>query len=149
MKPYIIAAFLCEKVLQETDKVLSAIRIIDIFTVPPRPKELSPEIQPTIQMTMLAMFRSEEPSSHSLTFDVVSPSGKVNHVGNPVAINIVGQEHGANVVIQFPVNIGEAGSYWIDLLLDGDRVTRVPFAIQLSSQPSTLPIQQQKTIETP
>src|SRR5580658_3004071 len=53
--PYLQAALLCEKALQETDGVISVIRIVDRWTVS-GPAEDMP--QTAIQATMVLMFKS-------------------------------------------------------------------------------------------
>lgn len=55
-KPYLSAAFFCEKVLQEKDNVLSAVRTADTFYVSV-PKDLPANTKPSIQATLLLSFK--------------------------------------------------------------------------------------------
>jgi hypothetical protein len=131
-QPYLLAAFICERVLIEKDDVPSAIRIIDTFNIviqkglPSPPNSL-----PTIQITLLAIFKSEERSTHTLTFEIAAPSGKRTRSGAETIVSVDGQERGANVALRFPVVIDQEGVYWIDLLLDKEKVTRIPFRVNL------------------
>jgi hypothetical protein len=131
VKPYLIAAFFCERILKEEDGVLSAIRIVDVFNVHV-PKENPPDSIPAIQLTMMTIFKSEEPATYSLTFEILSPSGQKYRGGQSAMMSLEGKEKGANLILHFPVAANEYGLYWIDLFIDEERITRVPFKIQLA-----------------
>jgi hypothetical protein len=60
-KPYIPAAFLCERIIEDKEGVLSAIRIVDTFSTPKLPDEMhSDTLRPTAKLTMLLSFKAGE-----------------------------------------------------------------------------------------
>ena len=78
-RPYLAAAFLCERVLEDKDRVLSAIRIVDTFVVPQQAGTIPADIRPGFSFTVLLSFkRSEGDSSnkHQATVRIHTPSGK-------------------------------------------------------------------------
>lgn len=131
MKPYVIGAFFCERVLKEEDGVLSAIRIVDVFNVHV-PTEMPPDVTPAIQLTMVAIFKSEEPGTCTLTFEILSPSGKKYRGGQPFSMLLGGGERGASAVLHFPVAANEYGLYWLDLLVDEEKDN--PRAVQACAE---------------
>ena len=46
-------------------------------------------------------------------------------------------DNAVNVNAQLTLEVREEGLYWIDVLVDGDALTRVPFRVRLRSSPST------------
>ncbi len=58
--PFLQAAFICEKVLQEADGVVSAIRIIDRFFIGPGPGQQAAAAMPAVVMshTLFVTFKS-------------------------------------------------------------------------------------------
>lgn len=152
-RPYLAAAFLCEKVLIEKDKVLSAIRMVDTFFIqkPNLPPGLPPDLQPAINLTLLLSFKKAEPGptqKHQVVLHMIAPSGKPLQIKNtPQPQDPTGsflfEEHAdrlasANLIFNLGLGITEYGLHWIDVLLDGERITRIPFSLLLAGD-ETLP----------
>jgi hypothetical protein len=121
--PHIQAAFFCERVLQEKDGVLSAIRIIDrvIFQVP------EGERPPSQHLTLMVALKSGDArGTYPLAISMERPSGE--QVPSPLSVSVFleGEERGANVMVPVRFDAEMPGLYWFDVLFDGRVITRVP-----------------------
>jgi hypothetical protein len=128
--PYLAAAFLCEKVLQEKDGILSAIRIVDriIATVsgPSAPQQM-PAV--AVNLTALLIFRSgDAKGSYTVKIQPVSPSGfRAPEAALPIFLE--GDDRSANLITNIAFQAREEGLYWFDVLLNDDLVTRMPLRL--------------------
>jgi hypothetical protein len=161
--PFVAAAFICEKVLDEKDGVLTAVRIVDTYTI----KAI--EI-PTAGSSAKGAARNETPvavegpkvidvnaligvksgnvtGEHDVTIVARDPDGKKAPMpeGRRVALN--GGEHGANFVVRFlmPGN-AKPGLYWFDVLWDGELLTSIPLRLKREEPTSQEP---EKTVTRP
>lgn len=143
--PYLSAAFLCERVLVETDSVKSAIRIIDrvtrTVTGPTAPETMDPFDHPlalflrfksgSARGPMVLEVRAEKPSGESPT---------------PLCqtINFEGEDdRGIDFVGNITIRLDQPGLYWFNVYLGGVRLTRIqlriiyiPQVIQIGGLPS-------------
>jgi hypothetical protein len=131
-RPLLAAAFLCERVLQEKDDVLTAIRIIDTLYVS-IPPNLPPEAKPVIQITALLGFKKASPSSeiekHQATVRLRSPLGKEIPENSRDLFFQPGDIAGANLILNINMEVEEFGLFWLDVSVDGELVTRIPFRL--------------------
>jgi len=128
--PFLQMAVFCEKVLQEKDNVLSAIRIVDRFTQSTS-VEGAPDIMPpfTIGVSILIGFKSGDVKGKwELKLKPIAPSGQ-ELPGFAGPIFFEGEERGANVVIQYGLTAKEEGIYWFDIMLNDKLLTRMPLRI--------------------
>jgi hypothetical protein len=128
--PFLQAAFFCEKVLQEKDGVMSAIRLVDRFTLSSS-AEGAPDLMPSINIaiSILVSFKSGDAKGKwELKVKPLTPSGKElpGFVG-PVLFE--GDERGASVVIQYGLTANEEGIYWFDVMLNNKLITKMPLRI--------------------
>jgi hypothetical protein len=125
--PYLQAALLCEKALQETDGVISLIRIVDRWTVS-GPSEDMP--QTAIQATMVLMFKSGfHRGQGRLTITPTSPRD-APMPAIEVPVHFEGDEdRGVNVVLPMAFPVQESGVYWFDVALDGQTVSHIPLRV--------------------
>jgi hypothetical protein len=128
--PFLQAAFFCEKVLQEKDGVMSAIRLVDRFTLSSS-AEGSPDLMPSINIgiSILIAFKSGDiKGKWELKVRPIAPSGQElpGFVG-PVLFE--GDERGASVVIQYGLTAKEEGIYWFDVMLNDKLITKMPLRI--------------------
>jgi hypothetical protein len=126
--PFLAAAVICERVLQEKDGVLSVIRLIDQLThtivAPSMPEEL-PKV--TYNLTFLLAFKSGRARGRqNVSLMIEDPSGIRNRVFGQ-SIQLEGENRGANLIVQSNITFGLEGIYWFDVLLDEKLVTRMPF----------------------
>lgn len=130
--PYLNAALLCEKVLQERDGVLSIIRVVDRFTIMAisagvsAPESLPPGIVNFHVVVVLksGLFKGTAPIK--LIFH--SPSGQT--IGETTTdVFFEGDDRGINLVSPQQMQVTEDGLYWIDVLCAGELFTRIPLRV--------------------
>lgn len=131
-KVLLSAAFLCERIIEDRDKSLSAIRIVDTFVANVR--GLPPDAVVAVPLTLLVGLKSTGTAGkHEVTVAIVTPSGKKmaaaaeNAAMLPVVLGELGT--GANAIFHINLPVLETGLFWIDVQLDGDPLTRVPFKL--------------------
>jgi hypothetical protein len=128
--PYLAAAVLCERVLQEINGTLSAIRIVDRFMATVQ-GPTAPEAMPLVQvnLTALIIFKSgDAKGSYQVKLQAVSPSGfRTGEMSVPILLE--GDERGAHVIFEIKFQTQEPGLYWFDVSLNEDLVTRIPLRV--------------------
>jgi hypothetical protein len=122
--PYITAAFVCERTLQEQDGALSAIRIIDRITFPTTPD--GKLVQPRQAITFVIMLKSGQArGTYTVSITQEMPSGQqVPFVEAPVLLE--GEDRGVNLILSGAFEPDQAGLYWWDVSFDGSLLTRIP-----------------------
>jgi hypothetical protein len=128
--PFLNMAVFCEKVLQEKDGVLSAIRIVDRFTHSTS-FDGAPDIMPpfNIGVSIVIGFKSGDTKGKwELKVKPFAPSGQ-ELVGFTGPVFFTGEEQGATVVIQYGLMAKEEGVYWFDIMLNEKLFTRMPLRI--------------------
>ena len=142
-KPYIAAAFLCERLLQEKDGVITAIRIVDTFFVPPAPEGVIPKdlpsgfkALPTTEFALLVSLKSGDlRGEFSISLKWRSPSGKIVNVGEETPALLNGEEHGVNLSTRLRLGVEEYGLHWLDVFWNGDLLTSIPFKLVQDEPP--------------
>lgn len=128
--PYLVAALLCEKVLQEKDETVSIIRMIDRVTLTV-PASLSPETLPPLPLTLMLFLAFKSGSArgrHTIKLRIESPSGiKLPEQLLPVLFE--GEDRGANLNLALNMVVDQEGVYWFDILLEAELITRIPLRI--------------------
>lgn len=134
-RPLLAAAFTCERILRETDGVLTAVRLVDTFTVR-RPPKLPPNLAPIVQCWILIYFKSGDTRGrYAVSLVMRSPSGQLSPIGDPMPIDLKGGPQGVTLAIELTFGVKEMGLHWIDVLLDGERVTSMPITLQEGQAP--------------
>ena len=128
--PYLTAALICEKVLQEKDDVASIIRIVDRIVVTANASN-SPEVMPTttINLNILISLKSGKARGrHTVRLRTEAPSGlKLPDQLLPVLFE--GEDRGANLIINANMAVDQEGVYWFDVFLEERLLTRIPLRI--------------------
>jgi hypothetical protein len=127
--PYLTAAALCEKVLKESDGVVSLIRIVDRFMV--SGNQGAPEQMPpiTIQTTGVFMFKAGMARGTSnFTLMLETPTGDEHQLGS-MTILFEGEDRGNNIILNLSFQVRHEGLYWIAVIIDNVVLTRVPLRI--------------------
>jgi hypothetical protein len=132
--PLLLAAVCCERVLEDKDGSLSAIRIVDKLTLG-FPAELAdqplpPHAMPPIYVLVLVRAGTLR-GTHTITLKSKSPSGEVNSFP-PATVEFTREDRGINIT--FTVNLvlrkRVEGLFWLELFLDETRLlTRIPLTI--------------------
>lgn len=142
--PHLMAAFFCERILEEKDGVLSAIRIVDRITaqaqfahpsgvvVQALPGVAPPEKMPPFPINLIALVAFKAGAAAG-TFNLEllprNPAGmKMPGISFPILVE-GGEDRGINVRLQVNFVAETEGLYWFDVLLDGTLVTRIPLRV--------------------
>jgi hypothetical protein len=137
-KPYLSAAFLCEKILQEKDNVNSAIRIVDVFNVLVPPNLPSGAVAQIVLTLFMAFKAVDGPGgAYKVTVRLFSPSGNEVKGKEPIpSFPVVLQTDGppeqgaANIVLNMAIPVSEFGRFAFHVLIDDEEITRVPFMLR-------------------
>lgn len=128
--PYLTAALLCEKVLQEKDGIVSAIRVIDRIIATAQGSALPERMPPVaVNVSVLIMLKSGDvQGSHTIKVQQVAPSGfRSPHLSWPIYLE--GDDRGANLIVQVAFEAKEEGLYWFDVYFKDDLLTRIPLRV--------------------
>jgi hypothetical protein len=141
-KPFLAAAFFCEKVLEQKDDVLTVVRIVDQFFVT-IPLNMPEGVKPAVQLTGLLSFKKSSPGAEAETHEVRMklrfPSGKVQPLPPREIIFKPDELSGCNMILNFGLGVEEFGLFWLEVSVDDDAVvTRMPFRLlEAVSPPGT------------
>jgi len=128
--PYLAAAFLCEKVLQEKDGVVSAIRLVDRFILTAsgtQPPEKMPKLP--VNLTMLIIFKSgDAKGSRTVKIKTIMPSQRVGPE-TLLPMFLEGDDRGVTLIANMILEASEDGLYWFEVSCDDDFITRIPLRI--------------------
>ncbi len=125
-RPYLTAALFCEKVLQETDGVLSLIRVLDQVTCTGTTPEM-PQIP--IPLNLVIAFKSGfVQGKYVVQVRPNSPSGKAFPTIDMPAF-FEGNDRGVNLIGAMNFVVEEEGIYWFDILFQGELFTRIPLRV--------------------
>lgn len=144
-KPFVAAAFFCESLLQEADRVISAVRIVDTYmlqAVGPVPAELPDgAVRGMIVLKGLISIKSDSPLSGRLHL-VMHKTTKEKSTISPAdgwPVDLQGDESGFNLLIQMPLGIRNFGLIWFDVLWGSEILTRIPLRlkeVEASAEPT-------------
>jgi hypothetical protein len=122
--PHLAYAFICDRVLQEKDGVLSAIRIVDtIFVQKLEAAELH-------GITFVIGLKSGDFIGEiEVKLTGKSPSGK-SMPELKIPMKLDGGKQGATAIVTAGFAFPEAGLYWFSLNRGNDLITRMPLDVQ-------------------
>jgi hypothetical protein len=132
--PYLQAALFCDRVLEERDGALSAIRIIDRQMTQAIGADVPTDMPPVLlQSTLLVMLKSGDARGRfTVRVRPEAPSGlQMPHMDIPVSFEGDG-DRGVNLVVPLQLQLVEEGLYWFDVFLVDERgdsqtlLTRAP-----------------------
>ena len=125
--PYLTAVFFCEKVLRESDGILSFIRAVDKWTINSPGDTMPPTIIP---ISVVVMMKSGvHRGSGVITLTPTTPSGEIMPP-IPIPVQFEGDNDRSLAgfgTIGFPVK--EPGPYWFEVALDGQYLTRTAIRV--------------------
>ena len=130
--PHVVAALLCERVLQEKDGVNSLIRVVDRFVIEARGPG-APEYMPESNLNFafyVAVKAGEARHSVQVRLTVTGPDGieKTEPIFDRTLL-LEGPTRGQNVVANIATRIKDQGPYWINVYLGDRMTTRTPFDV--------------------
>jgi hypothetical protein len=125
--PYIQAALLCEKILQQMNGSLSIINIADKLGY--RTEGFPPGYKPALVLTGLVALKSGPiVGDHTVKVVVENPRGERKEIFSNV-FNFLGKDHGQNVILNLTLGIVQDGIYWFDVFFEEDLLTRIPLIV--------------------
>ncbi len=130
-----VSAFFCERVLREYDYVLSAIRIVDFYSVYVPDANAAP-FTPRLETNLIVMFRSEAACQFNWAIRVTDPSGLTTEERFGVQ-KVSGGGAAATVVVTIMINGVLEGTNWYEILLDGALASRVPLTVKHEQVPTS------------
>jgi hypothetical protein len=132
-KPFVNVATICEKVLIEKDNVLSAIRIFDVLNV----SSASMPPDTAIPLTALIMLRAGEFRGEAeISIAIETPDGKRHPIPQKWPLLFEEQSAGGNLVINFPLAVRHIGLSWVEVLCNGELLTKFPIKLQVGTTPA-------------
>lgn len=138
--PYVQIASVCERVLQEEDGVLTAVRLIDVVTLKnvTLPADVKPTAggQPTALVQVMdfvivvSLKAGDLKGEFRLALRMRDPKGTSVQMGDESPVVLKGND-GVNLRVRFglPFN-APLGQYWFEVLWNGDELTRIPLTLK-------------------
>jgi hypothetical protein len=134
--PLVLAALVCEQVLEERDGVLSATRIVDRVIV-----ERHDDGVPAVQVRYLVMLRRGMAAigsgEHEASIVLRYPSGEHEVVTRePWKVSWPpgeAQDEGVNLNVTLRLGLPAEGLYWLEVLFDGAHVAATPLRVIFGS----------------
>lgn len=136
--PYLSAALVCERVIQEQDGVLTAIRIIDRIIQSAIGVE-APDEMPSfgVNITLLVVLKAGAARGrHQVRITIEAPSGEQMPQEATLPVLLEGEERGVNLILTLGFLAEQEGLYWFNVYF-GDQdtlLTRVPLRIVYQPQ---------------
>ena len=144
-KPPPITAYvlICDRVLNEGDSILSAIRISDHFTSNAPPEAPGDDIVINLQVLSAAKFALEDQHGHSLQLQLIRPNGesKLLHEPSEVALapKVAGFPRGLQMISVIGIKLTQPGLHFFALMCDGVECCRTPFMLRRQTTESKEP----------
>lgn len=140
-KPFVAAAYFCEQILEERDNVLSAIRIVDTYTItPPTPGTVMPPDAPfgfVVVRGLISLKSGDVVGNGRVGLIMHKPTGEVVTLspegGWPAMMQ--GGEHGFNIRLNFGLGVKNFGLLWFDVTWNGEVLTRIPLRLKQGELP--------------
>ncbi len=136
-----VSALICEKILREFDGVTSAIRIVDVFPVSDESKAL--EFFAVVSLKAVPVPEGER---FRITVALVDPHGERHALPEPpgqpyellMPFGDPSVPGGVSFGLHLTVIPKNGGTHYVEIYVDGDIVTRIPFTIrkQTAASPS-------------
>jgi len=128
--PYLNAALICEKVLQEKDETVSIVRIVDRVTVTAAASSSPENIPPTtLNLNAFLAFRSGHARGrHTIKWIIEEPSG-IRTPEQLLPALFEGEDRGVNFILNLNIVVNQEGVYWFDIFLEDQLLTRIPLRI--------------------
>jgi hypothetical protein len=132
--PRVFVAALCESVLEEKDKVLSAIRFIDRIEAV-LPSDAPEEVIVPIKLAALVMMKAGPArGKRLLSLGVTDPHGNVLPITAEFPLVFTEEQQGANTVIRIVLGVKTPGIYFFNVTLDGELIAQMPLDLVLTRE---------------
>jgi len=134
--PFVALACFCENVLQDKDEVVSAIRIVDTYTIPPLPEGVEVPADAVRGLIMLrglvALKAGDVVGQGTVRLVMQRVNGERAPIGPPDGwpVEMKGGEHGVNLHLQIPLGVKNFGLLWFDVFWNETLLTRIPLRLR-------------------
>lgn len=134
--PYLTAAIFCERVIEEKDKILTLVRIMDavqITLAPGAPADFPNDKDriPVLFDSLIALKAGKSSGDHTVRIDMISPSGKRSE-SEKRTLTLPSEENGAaNLITHHTISIMQGGLFYFEVFVDDTLATRIPFRIDV------------------
>lgn len=127
--PYLSIAVFCEKVLRESDNVMTLVRIVDRWNITGPTETIETPV--VIQATLVVVFKSGtyRSSTSKLTITPRTPSGVALPELNVSALFEGDDDRGLALTAPLGFPVQEPGIYWFEVAVDGVTVTHIPLRV--------------------
>ncbi|MBN2319866.1 MAG: hypothetical protein JXR49_12340 [Acidobacteria bacterium] len=146
--PYLSAAFLCERVLEEKDGVKSAMRIVDRIISQVHGKE-APEKMPKLNAPLslfLSLKTGKKPGKHEIKIGFTRPDGS-NAPEQIFRINLEPPDgKGTDMILNLNLGLEQEGTYWFSVYVDELLLTKIPLTLVYLTQ-SAVKNQDQEVVQ--
>src|SRR4051794_32540605 len=104
--PFVQAACICERVIQDKDDIFSLIRIVDTYYLQPMPNAPQGAVG-VIELSVFVSVKSGDlKGSYEMSLRLRTPTDEVKQLTeNPLPIVLNGGEHGFNVNVRFMLDV--------------------------------------------
>lgn len=129
LHPYVTAALLCERVIQEKDESLTIVRIADRLQYRLEGQGLPAGSKPMVNIQGLVGIKSGPVTGdHEIKIYVEKPSGERKEALN-LPVKLMGKDQGQNIILNLGIGVDQDGLYWLEVVFDGEVLTRCPLMI--------------------
>ena len=133
--PYLTAALLCERVIEEKNGTLSVIRIADRVEVEIPPGGVPGGYRPVVPISGLVALKSG-PAKGSFTLRIIitRPSGE-RLEGPAIPVELEGEDRGQNFILNFLIGVSEEGLHWFEVVFENQVLSRIPLMVVRKQEP--------------
>jgi hypothetical protein len=131
--PYVQAALLCERVVQESGGRVTIVRLLDRVVVRTAVAASPAQIRPTIVSchAVVILKTGSRPGNYKLRLVLTSPTKRKLREFS-VDINLPDEEDkGVNIVMPIQFEAKEEGVYWFEVRLDGEELPLTKTSLRL------------------
>lgn len=132
-KPLLVAALICERILQEVDGSVSIMRIGETLSFTGDPAKV--QAVPVRCWAFVSFRAGQETGRYTIVLRVRSDAGTILQTSSPVSMDL-SRERGASLPVEIARTFETAGLYWIDVLVDGDLTVSMPLRITVTRPPA-------------
>lgn len=129
--PWLTAALLCDRVLEEKDATLTVVRIVDRIVSSAigqgTPAEMPP--LPVNLILLIALKSGAAHGRHDLKVELEGPDGLRTPVVENISVLFEGEDRGANLQLALNWVAAQEGLYWFNVLLNERLLSRVPLRV--------------------
>jgi hypothetical protein len=131
--PYVQIAAFCERVLHETDGVVSLIRIVDVITHTEHgPK--APEEMPEVHFPLFLVITLKSGTARGRNEITIIPEQPSGETLQPITLSVMmeGEGKGVNITSRIDLPYRIEGLYWFNVQFNGKIITRLPLEVRYS-----------------